>query len=826
MDLYSSVYHLDMPPVSFDLLEVATFHSSWSWKLQIFFVSEGWVNLQINGTRFSLKEKDMVLISPMEIYSVIDGKGIVALFSIDAGMVRQNCPGFELPPLKKYISFHARDSAGSLIRKKMANIISASNQNNRKTIPLDYLANGIQLLTLLIDCFALEQAETLSEADMDRTRPLIRAIDFTVVHYREHITLKQAAESAGYTPGYFSRLFSSFMGMSYMEYLTELRLCTAEQMLQEGKYNLAEIAECCGFSDRRAFSRAYRKKYGKNPVEVRGCVFLEEKTSSPSGNGEYSKSVSQELTTCINHLSSDSEQSVHLKISNVPDVSLSSPKRFFSHTWHKSISVGLAYALLDKQNQRMLRIAQEQIGYQKAIIHGILNDDMQVLYRDEAGTFAYYFGNVDIVLDFILSIHLTPVIQLGFMPSLLSEPKPARLHEGRSLVSLPKNMTLWEDLIRTLIYHFFDRYGQGTVENWIFCLWSKPDSAPLPYGFSDPDKYFHFYDRTRRTVKSCNQNIQFYSPAFLPDSVYHDHWLKRFFLLCRDSDCMPDVMRFDFYPIQFPAADYNVGRFERLKYENAENSMQRFLTDASEYCREQNIPFSKIHLEEWNFTISQREYINDTCYMAGFIVKTVLECWDKSSDFAYMSLSDVNGETLLSNELFFGGFGMFTKGGGRKPSYWAFLFLSRLGDHLVKQGDGYIVTTRGEQVQILFYNYCHYSELYANGESFNVTSDNRYVAFMDQCRNQFHLTLTDLSSSQYMVTTHILNREHGSIYDAWTDFGSLNPVSREEFEYLQGCSQPAITRRIEKVSDGRLYFTPMLEPFEVRLIELRSVRTK
>ncbi len=207
--------------------------------------------------------------------------------------------------------------------------------------------------------------------------------------------------------------------------------------------------------------------------------------------------------------------------------------------------------------------------------------------------------------------------------------------------------------------------------------------------------------------------------------------------------------------------------------------------------------------------------------MAAFVVKTVLECWKESPDFTYWGISDDTGEIILRNELFFGGLGMFAKGELPKPSYYAFYFLSCLGNELIEQGDNYIVTAEKENIQILLYNYCHFSDLYANSKSFNLTSRNRYVAFSDLCCNQFQLTLTHMTHPRYIVTTHRLNRDHGSVFDNWMAFGSLTPASEKEIRYLREVSQPAITKYKAQANNGELKFTPELDPFEVMLIELK-----
>lgn len=272
-----------------------------------------------------------------------------------------------------------------------------------------------------------------------------------------------------------------------------------------------------------------------------------------------------------------------------------------------------------------------------------------------------------------------------------------------------------------------------------------------------------------------------------------------------------------------PEQDMDIGTVGDIQHHTTADSMRNTLAQISSFCQSRQLPYPQPELEEWNFSISQRELINDTSYKAVFIVKNVLECWDKSSDFSYWGFSDSMGETPLATELFHGGLGLFAKGRLKKPAYFAFALLSRLGDRLAAQGDGYIITARGSDIQVLFYNYCHYSALYASGAEFNLSSSNRYAPFVDQRRHRFSLQLTGLADHRYLITKHRLNRSHGSVFDNWMDMGMLVPNSQVEYDYLRGISQPMMQKLLVEITDGTYQLSTELEPFEICLFEFHSL---
>jgi xylan 1,4-beta-xylosidase len=53
-------------------------------------------------------------------------------------------------------------------------------------------------------------------------------------------------------------------------------------------------------------------------------------------------------------------------------------------------------------------------------MHGLLSDDMGVYREDYHGNPRYNYMYVDALFDFLLSIHMKPFVELGFMPDALA----------------------------------------------------------------------------------------------------------------------------------------------------------------------------------------------------------------------------------------------------------------------------------------------------------------------------------------------------------------------------------------------------------------------
>lgn len=101
------------------------------------------------------------------------------------------------------------------------------------------------------------------------TPPIMDAIVFMEDHYAKKPTMEQAAEAAGFSAAYFSRLFSEQMGMSYSEYLENVRLRHVQILLIQSRKSIMEIAEETGYCHGNYLNSRFKKKVGMTPGEYR-----------------------------------------------------------------------------------------------------------------------------------------------------------------------------------------------------------------------------------------------------------------------------------------------------------------------------------------------------------------------------------------------------------------------------------------------------------------------------------------------------------------------------------------------------------------------------
>lgn len=108
--------------------------------------------------------------------------------------------------------------------------------------------------------------------DDDRIRRKRLIFDQAAAYMREHlqedISREDAARAAFVSQSYLSHVFSDIAGMSFMEYLTKIRMERAVMLLATGK-RINDIAETVGYRSRKSFLANFRVFTGLTPSEYR-----------------------------------------------------------------------------------------------------------------------------------------------------------------------------------------------------------------------------------------------------------------------------------------------------------------------------------------------------------------------------------------------------------------------------------------------------------------------------------------------------------------------------------------------------------------------------
>lgn len=382
--------------------------------------------------------------------------------------------------------------------------------------------------------------------------------------------------------------------------------------------------------------------------------------------------------------------------------------------YKKCITFGRAREGLMADFRQQLIEMQKEIGFEYVRFHGLFHDDMAV-YSEKDGEPVLWFGYVDSLFDFLLENNLKPFVELGFMPSQIAS-KRDTVFWWHANGCPPTDYEKWKFLVKETVDHFIERYGLDEVKTWYFEVWNEPNLSSFWSG--SKEDYFLLYDETVKTIKNVNPDLLVGGPSVSGADFREDlAFFKDFIDFCRKKELPVDFFSAHPYPTYWPLdTDGN----EQMGYMSREKCSE-FLDNIRKIVDDSIYSNAEIHLTEWNSSPSPRDYVHDMPFEAPFILYNISQNFGKVDSLAYWAFTDIFEENGPGEQPFHGGFGLINANGIKKPSYWAYWLLSRLGGEIVETAEDHIIAKDNGSYQVIIWNYCYYTDDFATGDRSRLT---------------------------------------------------------------------------------------------------------
>lgn len=101
------------------------------------------------------------------------------------------------------------------------------------------------------------------------SKPVVLCINYIYSHIHDRITVKTLAEHINLSESYLSKLFVKEMKMSISEYILNLKVDKAKNLLQYSEYSIIDISNYLSFSSQSHFISVFSKKVGTTPRRYR-----------------------------------------------------------------------------------------------------------------------------------------------------------------------------------------------------------------------------------------------------------------------------------------------------------------------------------------------------------------------------------------------------------------------------------------------------------------------------------------------------------------------------------------------------------------------------
>lgn len=271
----------------------------WHPEAELFFITEGQANFQVEGESLLLEEGDVLLIRPNALHGShdclkTDLKFRAAVFDYGflAGMGNDRIEQEYLRPLllgekSRFLLMSAKDGEG----EKRAETEALFFLLNRLFDVFRKKEKGYELLTRawlleamygMLRCGGEERAR--GGAGESRSRMIRAAVRFVEEHYAEKLRLADLAGHLSVSEGHLCRFFRKNFNMTFVEYVQRVRLQKAGRLLLETDEPIGRIALDVGFGCGNYFTTEFGKYYHITPQKFRKGQNIEKMSQYQEGN--------------------------------------------------------------------------------------------------------------------------------------------------------------------------------------------------------------------------------------------------------------------------------------------------------------------------------------------------------------------------------------------------------------------------------------------------------------------------------------------------------------------------------------------------------------
>ena len=160
---------------------------------------------------------------------------------------------------------------------ELLNKLAPQNATSEK-LSYKQLAESYKNMDDMIDYLLQFFEEDKKESGVSTKKIVRYMVEYISDNYSKKIYLSEFAEKYFLHPKYLGTVFKNEVGKSFVEYLVEVRLKKAEELLKNNELYINEISEMVGYDDYFHFSKLFKKYKGVSPSKYR-AVLLKDKTT-------------------------------------------------------------------------------------------------------------------------------------------------------------------------------------------------------------------------------------------------------------------------------------------------------------------------------------------------------------------------------------------------------------------------------------------------------------------------------------------------------------------------------------------------------------------
>lgn len=244
----------------------------WHRAMELLFILNGKATVTMEGKKYRLNPLELMVMDSAQVHDTVYAmpqtmgvcihisKNYMRRYLADIELMRFQCSLGTLLPSQK-------DSYNRLCQLIKELTILYFRQT--PSYQLRSKAIVLQILAELVEHFGTSISESLSVSGLHKLTQMEQISHFVEEHHQQKITLQDGADELGLSKDYFCRFFKENMGISFIQYVNQVRVNHIYQDLLHTDNSIQEIMEEHGFYNQKLFYRMFKEIYDCTPVKLR-----------------------------------------------------------------------------------------------------------------------------------------------------------------------------------------------------------------------------------------------------------------------------------------------------------------------------------------------------------------------------------------------------------------------------------------------------------------------------------------------------------------------------------------------------------------------------
>lgn len=661
-----------------------------------------------------------------------------------------------------------------------------------------------QIMYLLLRHCSLQEEQSEGQGTAQENR-ITRIRNYILVHYNEPISLHDLAQYMYLSDTYLSKYFKNNLGQNFYSYLSMVRSEHAGiDLVRYPQRSTLQVAMDNGFPNVSSFNRHFQDHYHMTPSQYRKSELDKVCKERSDRNDELLKRSQTLIEEQIQELMP--VPVINREIQCVADAADATP---LTNNWGMIVNAGRLGDLLRSDIQEHILFLVHELHYQYVRVWDVFSDDR--LYNLVDGRMdgpIYNFFKVDRIFDFLVRNHIRPFLELSFKPNLVLKNLDENiLYEAREKVF--STLEHHDEFLKTLMEHLCKRYGEDEVNQWYLEIWwSRSDSL------ASFDDYLRLFEHTAEIVRQYAPGAHVGGAGF--ELISSTDLLKECLDQWSKAADQPDFLSIYAYPYTM----YGRKRLldgRRIQDKDYVCNWVRDVCDIKQHAGYGDTP---LFVTEWNFSVSSRNIIHDSCYIGAYIIRNTIAMLGLAQSAAWWRGSDLHSEYYDNNSALYGGEGLLSRDGICKPSFYAFAFLNHMTGMVIGRGENYLIAKSSERsYRMICCNYQHPNIHYYQGEEDMQDPDQIQGFFTDAASLTMHIRIHGVTPGRYRIKTRRVNQEEGSVLDEWNKIRLESEGSTDDIAYLRNISIPRML--VQTIDCGQtLEFATVLKEHEIQYIHI------